>query len=81
MIKFNKVTIEFTDVDNSIAGIKVLLDPPIPDESKMEELEYVEQPCIMLATKVLGFLKYLRQAEQEGAVNLGEMKASTNTVH
>lgn len=81
MIKFNKVTIEFTDVNDSIAGIKVLMDPPIPDETKMEEMEVVSQPCILLATKVLGFLNFLRESEKEGAIKLGESGSNSSTVH
>ena len=81
MIKFNKVMIEFVDIDESIAGIKVLLDPPMPEESKAEEMEVVNQPCILLATKVLGFLNFLKESEKEGAIQLGEQGSNSSIIH
>jgi hypothetical protein len=81
MIKLNKISIEFTDLSDSIAGIKVLLDPPLEEGVKIEDIESSDQPCIMLATKVLGFLNFLQTATQEGEQISGEQGNNLPVIH
>lgn len=51
-MKFNTISITLSNVDEDSASVKLLFDPPLPDNE--EELE--EQPCLVLLDNILELL-------------------------
>ena len=48
-MKFNSVTITLTNVDDDFASIKVVFDPPLPDDEDTIE----EQPLLAILDSML----------------------------
>lgn len=48
-MKFDRVTIHITNVDDEFANVKVEFDPPLPENP--EEIE--DQPCLVLLDAML----------------------------
>lgn len=48
-MKFERVTIHITNVDDEFANVKVEFDPPLPEDA--EDIE--DQPCLALLDAML----------------------------
>ena len=48
-MKFERVTVHISNVDDEFANVKVEFDPPLPDNP--EEIE--DQPCLVLLDAML----------------------------
>jgi|LakMenEpi03Aug12_release.lakeMendotaPanAssembly.Ray.scaffolds.fasta_scaffold2503752_2 hypothetical protein len=60
-MKFERVLIHITNVDDEFANVKVEFDPPLPDDP--EDIE--EQPCLTLLDAMLESIGAEEQEVQE----------------
>lgn len=60
-MKFERVTIHITNVDDEFANVKVEFSPPLPEDS--EDIE--DQPCLTLLDAMLDSIGAEEQEVQE----------------
>lgn len=60
-MKFERVTIHITNVDDEFANVKVEFSPPLPEDS--EDIE--DQPCLTLLDAMLDSIGAGEQEVQE----------------
>jgi hypothetical protein len=64
-MKINTISLKFSDIDDENARLEVVLDPPLPEGTTIQDTQFEEQPCLNLAGRVMAFLNFLRQSEGE----------------
>jgi hypothetical protein len=69
-MKFNSISLKFSDLDEETARLEIVLDPPLPEGQQYSEADFEEQPCMGLAHRVMNFLNWVR--EQEGIKDGGQ---------
>jgi hypothetical protein len=77
-MKFNSISLKFSDLDEDTARLEMVLDPPLPEGQQYSEVDFENQPCMGLVHRVMMFLNWVR--EQEGASNGGQ-GTDVKTVH
>lgn len=70
-MKINSISLMFSDIDESNARLEILIDPPLADGTKYQDVEFENQPCLELAGRVLSFLSYIKNQEGVEEANGG----------
>jgi len=66
-MKFNSISLKFSDVDEENARLEIIIDPPMENGAILKLEEIPDQPCVSLATKVLAYLNFLKATQQQEA--------------
>lgn len=64
-MKFNSIVLKFTDTSEDTAKMEIILDPPPEDGKLFTEIDFEDQPSIALATRVMGFLSFMKNLGEE----------------
>lgn len=59
-MKFNSISIKFSDIDNENARMDVVFDPPAAESVVYKPEDFEDQPCVSMASRTLAYLNWLR---------------------
>ena len=74
-MKINSIALKFTDVDNDVAKLEVVIDPPIT----LEEME--SQPCLDLANQLIEHLQQAKVVANGAGTPNGGPGTDSKTLH
>lgn len=75
-MKINSISLRFSDVNDDVARLEVVLDP---DEAKLEDLE--DQPCLELANQVIAMLHWQQEKAIQETQEANDQGKTSPTVH
>lgn len=67
-MKINSIALVFSDLSDESAKLEIVLDPPLEDGTMYSEVDFEDQPCLALSSRVMQFLNYLKTQEKEDEI-------------